>query len=545
MFYEKIKVPPPTFCPQCRLVRRLAWFKGFRLYKRKCDLCKKEKISMYRPDAPYRIYCHECWWSDKWDPADYARDYDFSQPFFKQYNELLREVPLRGVAIDTITGEMSPYTNHGGFLKNCYLTFYSEYNEDAYHGFYLMRNKSLLDCSVLWECENCYDSMNGFRNYQVHGSRGNVHNSTDCYFIKDSKNAEHCFGSSNLRNKRFVFFNEQLTEEEYKKRMSAIDLGSYKIYQEMKARSDDVWKKSIPHPYYDYYSENSTGNYIIYSKNCKECYDSGYCEDSKYILLIKAPSVKDCYDYGDWGEGAERVYEGITVGGGVMDVLFSQDVHNSHNVEYSKSCMSSPNLFGCVSLRNREYYILNKKYDKDEFEEMRKKIIGHMMNEPYVDPAGKTYRYGEFFPIEFSPHEYNDTFAHLFCPLSKEAALEAGLAWIDDLASDYMTTKKAGDLPDNIRDVGDTILQDTIQCETCPRGYRIARQELNFLRKHKLPLSRRCPFCRIEQKIKRWVWQMTLVGRKCGRCGKDFRTNYREEDAPIVYCKECYLEECI
>src|SRR3989338_7876517 len=24
-FYEKIKVPPPTFCPECRLIRRLVW----------------------------------------------------------------------------------------------------------------------------------------------------------------------------------------------------------------------------------------------------------------------------------------------------------------------------------------------------------------------------------------------------------------------------------------------------------------------------------------------------------------------------------------
>jgi len=24
-FYEKIKVPPPTFCPECRLVRRMLW----------------------------------------------------------------------------------------------------------------------------------------------------------------------------------------------------------------------------------------------------------------------------------------------------------------------------------------------------------------------------------------------------------------------------------------------------------------------------------------------------------------------------------------
>lgn len=43
-FYEKIQVPPPTFCPECRLVRRLVTRNERTLYKRKCDLCEEEKF---------------------------------------------------------------------------------------------------------------------------------------------------------------------------------------------------------------------------------------------------------------------------------------------------------------------------------------------------------------------------------------------------------------------------------------------------------------------------------------------------------------------
>src|SRR3989344_8201029 len=46
-FYEKIGVPAPTFCPECRLVRRLAFRNERTLYRRACDLCKKEKVMMY------------------------------------------------------------------------------------------------------------------------------------------------------------------------------------------------------------------------------------------------------------------------------------------------------------------------------------------------------------------------------------------------------------------------------------------------------------------------------------------------------------------
>ncbi len=545
-YYKKIDVPPPTFCPNCRLQRKMAWFKGFRLYKRKCDFCQKERISMYRPDSPYTIYCSECWWSDKWDPMDYAREYDFSRPFFEQLDEHLHKVPIRGLAVTKEVMELSPFTNHCDHSKNCYLVFYSDYNEDCQYGFYLARDKSLVDCSVYWECEQCYDGMNGYQNSRVHGSRGNVHESFDCYFIKDSKNAQYCIGTANLRNKKYVFFNEQLTKEEYEKRMKDIDLGSYKTYMGMKARAEKVWKDSIPHPCYDYmYNENCTGSYIFNSKNCKECYDSGYCEDCKYVWLIKNPSVKDSYDYVDWGEGAERIYEAITVGNNVRDVRFSQDVHASHHVEYSKSCMASSDLFACSGLRSKEYCIFNKRYSKEDFEALRTKIIAHMDEMPYRDKAGHEYRYGEFFPMEFSPHEYNDTFAYLLHPLEKGEAVKKGLKWADDPPSEYRTTKDYNDLPDHIRDAPDSILNEIIKCETCSRGYRITPQELAFLRHHNLPLPRRCPFCRIEEKVKIWVHEMTLVERTCARCETVFRTPNQKEDAPIVYCKECYFREVI
>lgn len=36
-FYEKIKVPPPTFCSECRMIRRMTWRNERSLFKRTCD----------------------------------------------------------------------------------------------------------------------------------------------------------------------------------------------------------------------------------------------------------------------------------------------------------------------------------------------------------------------------------------------------------------------------------------------------------------------------------------------------------------------------
>src|SRR3989339_1109792 len=74
-FYEKIKVPPPTWCPSCRMIRRMIWRNERVLYKSICALCKKNMISMYNPDNKFKVYCDSCWWGDNWDLTDYSLSY--------------------------------------------------------------------------------------------------------------------------------------------------------------------------------------------------------------------------------------------------------------------------------------------------------------------------------------------------------------------------------------------------------------------------------------------------------------------------------------
>ena len=92
-FYEKIKVPPPTFCVECRQQRRLCFRNERMFYKRNCDLCGKSVVSRVSPDKKYLMYCTKCWWSDRWNPFDFGQDYDFSKTFFEQWRELFLKVP--------------------------------------------------------------------------------------------------------------------------------------------------------------------------------------------------------------------------------------------------------------------------------------------------------------------------------------------------------------------------------------------------------------------------------------------------------------------
>ena len=118
-FYEKIKVPPPTFCPECRFARRMTWRNERALYKRKCDATGVDIISIFSPDSGYKAYEEKHWWSDKWDPLDYGADYDFSKPFFVQYQELLKQVPHLAL-FNTLHVKESPPLNTKGKVSCIY-----------------------------------------------------------------------------------------------------------------------------------------------------------------------------------------------------------------------------------------------------------------------------------------------------------------------------------------------------------------------------------------------------------------------------------------
>jgi hypothetical protein len=98
-FYERIQVPPPTWCPECRAIRRMAFRNERTLYRRKCDLCKKDRISIYSPTSPFIVYCYECFYGDQWNQLSYGRAYDFSKPFFQQYSELMLQAPKLGLQL--------------------------------------------------------------------------------------------------------------------------------------------------------------------------------------------------------------------------------------------------------------------------------------------------------------------------------------------------------------------------------------------------------------------------------------------------------------
>ena len=129
-FYKKIDVPPPTWCPDCRLLRRILWRNDKNFYKRPDSRTGQMIFSLYPENAPIKVYDYDYWISDAWDALSYGKDYDFSKPFFEQLNELIKDVPFTSRSVIYMVN--SDYSMNATALKNCYMVFGGAYSEDSY-----------------------------------------------------------------------------------------------------------------------------------------------------------------------------------------------------------------------------------------------------------------------------------------------------------------------------------------------------------------------------------------------------------------------------
>lgn len=540
-FYEKIKVPPPTWCFECRQLRRYAWRNERTLYRRDCDLCKRSTVTIYSPNKPYKVYCNECWWGDGWDTTAYGRDFDFQRPFFEQFAELQHDVPR--MALLNKNSVNSQYTNHSGNNKNVYLSFCIFDSEDIMYSTWVMGNsRDCMDCSFVAEKgERLYEIVDSRTCYQCQYGIF-LKDCSSCFYCYDCRGCNECFMSTNLRNKSYIFRNEQLTREEYLEKMKTIDFPSFLVREKLNQEFKELIEQKAIHRYV--ISErniNSTGSLVFDCRNVNYAFEVDKGENCKYIY--SALEIKDSMDIYHVGYNTELCYElqGCTR---VSNCIACHLCYDNINVSYSDTCQNSQNLFGCVSVKKGEAMIFNKKYSKEEYEKLREKIIEHMK---------KTGEYGEFFPPQIAPVYYNETQGNLYEPMTKKEVLAKGWHWEENVPGTFgKETIKSEDIPDKIEDVSDSYLQEVFSCIDCSKNYNLTQNELLFYRKEMLPLPRKCPNCRYKRRFDlrplRKLWHRQCMCDKDhthhkGLCKVEFETSYAPDRSEKIYCEKCYQQQ--
>jgi hypothetical protein len=336
--------------------------------------------------------------------------------------------------------------------------------------------------------------------------------------------------SVNLRNKKYCFKNKEYTKEKYKEIIDSYKLNTWSG-NERAEKEFNEFLITQPIKYASFKNcFKCTGENLTNSKNSKNVFHNRKSENSKYIQ--NGDTQKDSYDLSVGGELSE-CYEGLTPDNSSR-ALFCIYTWKCMDILYSESCQSSKNCLGCVALKYGEYSIFNKQYSKEEYYKLKEKIIEYMK---------KTGEWGEFFPMKYSPFAYNESMADLSFPINKNEILKQGLRFQENLqqTKGRTTLKK---IPDSINDVKDEIINEILECVECQRNYKITSNELSFYKKWKIPIPRKCFFCRLKKRFQ-LRGPSRLWHRKCMKegCNNEFETSYSPDRPEIIYCESCYNKE--
>ncbi|MEK7672897.1 MAG: hypothetical protein AAB373_03360 [Patescibacteria group bacterium] len=462
---KAIEMPSPTFCPDCRNQRRMMFRNDRVFYHRKCDLSGKQFISIYSSKSNYKVYQPSEWYSDKWDAMDYGRDFDFSRPFFEQFNELMLAVPRLG--IDLVNCENSDYCNYCGDDKDCYLDIAGEANRDCYFNLFVKYSSDVVDSTFVYKSELCYECINC---YECYNAQHCIYceNCSDVYFCFDLKGCRNCIFSHGLRDQEYCIFNKKYSKEDYEVYVKKLDLGSFLQREKLREgwmkfrKENDIFSSN-----YQLNCENCSGDDLKNCKNTFHSFNALNCEDCAYLFDVL--DAKDCRDLNYSLYKPELSYELISTLS-MTKSAFCMASHYCNEVFYCDLTNNSNNLFGCIGLRHKQYCILNKQYSREEYEALLPKIIDWMR---------QTGEWGEFFTASISPFAYEETVAMEYFPIQQKEESQQNY-----LGPDYQ-------IPDSIRDVDQELCKKILKCQSSSKFYKVIPAELKFYQKMKIPIPRK------------------------------------------------------
>lgn len=514
-FYQRISVPEPTLCPDCRRQRRLVHRNERFLYQRICDFCRKPIISQYHPDLKIKVYCRNCWWSDQWNPLDYAVDYDFNKSFFTQWHELILKTPQ--LALLDLKSDNSEYTHLTSNNKSCYLIFSSDFNEQCYYSNWLQHCQNCIDCFHINNSEQSYQSFFGKNLYHCQFLI-KCFSAIESNFCYDCRNIQNCTLCYNLRNKQYYFLNKSYTKEEYLKQISNLRFNTRKGQEEILQKFKELIKNKAIHSFRNQLGriENSSGDYLFDVKNCNKCYVLNEAENCSYVCNMQR--IKDSYDCEFGGGGGEFGYENTETYPMPNHSIGIINSYGGNDNFYTFSCMNAKFVFGCACLKKLNYCIFNKQYSEQEYMQLTGKIISQMIN---------NNEWGQAMPIKYSMFGYNETNAQDYFPLNKDQVINKGWFWRDEAGQQIKKQQN------NI---------DIFKCQICQKIYNLIPQEIEFYKKNNLPLPVKCYQCRYEERLN-WRNKNILNNRQCSKCKKQIQSTYSSDRLEKVYCNECYQQE--
>ena len=531
-WYRKFNVPPSKVSLQTRWAHHGLWYVGYQYWYQAHPETGKQIICTVHPATGLKVLTDKEWFEK--DFIEKGRDYDLDKPFFEQWRELELSVPM-------------PANRNHIEPKNS-IAFVSQGDEDSFFVGACKSKRTLYshlavdteDSAEVFRCGAVLNSFDVIHSYRIHNCKF-VRECFDCMnssFIFDCRNCEYCFGATNKRNKKYIWFNEQLSKDEWEKRVSEIDLGSrvvlesyrQKFYELM--RDQGVW----PENFNDSVT-NSTGEYLTKTTNMVDCYA---CEDG---------SLNQYSCNHSQGKSEDNAFSGYPVNGSNFCYSASGSGNKqkycfltirSDNMEYCLLCYNCTDCFGCVGLQRKQFCIFNKQYEEEEYWRRVDELKCAMLERG---------EYGEFFPAKYSPSYWGDSGAPYWFGTTKEEAKGIGVMEYDPESHgaigrelmDESNMRSVSELPDHIKDLSDDWSGKPLMDTEVNRRFALIKPEIEFYRRMKIAPPKKHFISRMKD-----LWTHTSMGRfekaSCAECGKELRVAINAAHPERkVYCRKDYL----
>ena len=527
-------VPPSTVSPDARWKTLGGHLLGYEWWWNKHAETDEPVLTYVHPATGIKVLPDKEWGEKDFRNKD--KEYDPNRSWAEQLLEIRKSTPLTAFynvkepqnSISLISnGDTNSYFMIASKSKNCF------YSSD-------LDNGEL--CTEVYAGINITNSVNVVHAQRIHNSRY-VRESYDCSnsaFIFDCRNCEYCFGATNKRNKKFLWFNEQLTEEEYKKRMKEVDLGKRSEWQKWEKKfvalmeADGFWPVNFNEKV-----ENCRGEYLT---NCTNC---DYC----FVGLQGPKNNERCfYLYGT----AEGNY--FTVGSFYMSenyqcsavseankTKFCTTLVRCQNMEYSMGCRNCEDCFGCVGLNRQKFCILNKQYTEEEYWKKLDEIKCNMLDRG---------EYGDVLDGSFATSHYLESAAEESLSVTEEDGKKLGFPVFDrdshgaiGKLGDVESALDSSEVPDNIDDiVVEEWASKPLHDKETGRRFAFLKPELEYYKEYRVAPPTEHFFLRVD----RLYWaanDFDLIDAACNKCSKDIEiAPNRTYKNRKHLCRECYLK---
>ena len=498
---EKLNVTAdPTRSPIERLRHLFAFWQHFTLHRRKCDKTDKDLISVFAPSCPYPVWNRAVWLEDTARPS---AEVNLSKPVFEQFWELFRRCPIPHNT--GLSNENCDYTDDWWNSKNCYLSHSGLNCQDLHYCYRTFECKDCRYCVFSFNSEKCSDLLNCHTCTSVNYAY-NCRNCVESAFLFDCRNCSDCLMCWNLRNKRYCIRNNEYSAKDYATERAKYDFNSRKTYcafveEFERVIQTDAWWRGVEADK----CEESSGAYIENTKRCENCYLMSECQDC--INVSRALELKDALDAVGSGK-SERVANSSLVWENCVDIYNSFHITSCVDLEYCGFCHKCKHCFGCCSLIDKEYYILNKEYSKEDYFKLVAKLKEKIRNERLE---------GQFFPAHFSPCPYDESLAGFFLPLSIQEQSTLGFRSSEPTEQRRAEYLPSTNIPDTVQEAPEILTQQRFWDEISKKPFQITKFDIKFSRDNVVPLPEQYYIRRIQDHCRWMFYNGTLRETRCAK----------------------------